>query len=175
MTIKQIKKYLGVDVTVPNRSELFIYLKNIYIRQERENGKSLNDICRHLKIKSHATILNSIKNTKIYKEDPLFDFVDQAYSNRSKRFIKLYKKGLQDRQYYYTKKDNERSYLKHKINSLGDMIQSVPKTQREELFSKPPILEVAKNLRLIKTKLNNKPYNQWTKRDLETYNELIKL
>lgn len=171
MTIKEIKKYLGIDISQNNRTELYNYLKNIYIIQERKKEKTFNDICKDLNIKSHASLINSIKKTKIYKLDPLFMLIKKGYDEREKKYIEEYKKSVYLRRLEYNKISAERSYQKSKIvieEDKGDFV-----FQKVEKFERPGILEVAKNLRHVDTILNNKPYPEWTKKDFENYFKII--
>jgi hypothetical protein len=171
MTIKEIKKYLGIDISQSNRSELYNYLKNIYIIQERKKQKTFNDICKDLNIKSHASLINSIKKTNIYNLDPLFMLIKKGYNEKEKKYIEEYKKNVYLRRLDYNKISAERSYQKSKIIIEEDKGEFV--FQKVEKFERPSILEVAKNLRHVDTILNNKPYPEWKKKDFENYFKII--
>lgn len=172
MTIKQIKKHLNIDITKKDRSELYIYLKNIYINQDFEKNNNYSKLARDLKLSSHASVMNNIKKTNTYKSDPLYDIVKMAYLKRNKKYIDEYLKKYKLRKLSQSREWSQRAYLKANTVDKDEFKQVV--LIKRERFVRPSILEVAKNLRNVNTTLNNKNYNLWNDEDFKKYYKLIK-
>jgi hypothetical protein len=169
MTTEEIKENLKIDIKIRNRTELYIYLRSIYINQEFKKGISLQKIANSLDLKNHSTIINIIKKTKVYKLDPLFMFIEKAYKTKDASYIKEYKNHQIERRKEQIKIDGLNYYMKKKIVD-EDNKEFVYK--KPEHFKKPHILEVAKNLRNINTDLNNKVYTTWNNEDFKKYYKL---
>lgn len=171
MNIEEIKKTLKVNIKDKNRSELYVYLKCLYINQEYNKGKNYSQIAKELQIKSHASIINIFKNTEYYKQDKFFELIQNAYNLKDISYIKEYNKLNALRRKEYSKLHHEKSYAKTKV---------VEEEQKEFVYVKPKnverphILEVAKNLRFIKTDLNDKIYTKWSEKDFNKYYKIIK-
>jgi len=170
MTPEEIKENLKIDIKIKNRTELYIYLRSIYINQEFKKGISLQKIADSLDLKNHSTIINIIKKTKVYKLDPLFMFIEKAYKTKDASYIKEYKNHQIERRKEQIKIDGLNYYMKKKIVD-EDNKEFVYKKPNH--FKRPHILEVAKNLRNKNIYLNDKVYNNWTNEDFKTYEQII--
>ena len=99
MNLKEIKDLFGVDLTLKNRKPHYVYLRGIYMDQEKAKGRRTLKICQELQC-NHATGFHYFKRKEMYKSIPeynemkiVFDtgnvelFKEVDYRLRNKKYI----------------------------------------------------------------------------------------
>jgi dephospho-CoA kinase len=178
MTIQEIKDIFGIDITDKKRTELNVYLKTLYVEQNKSQ-KSILQLSKDLNC-SHSTLLYNLKTLDTYNLDPLFMYVVKAFKTKDINLIQEYKNLQLERvaarkhltyAKFITKRNLEkpkRFYKEHYKGEEDRISNDFTGVKRVG------ILEVAENLRFIKTNLNDKPFTAWTGRDWSNYYNLIK-
>lgn len=164
MTLKEIKKHLGIDLTIPNRAMEFVILRFIYIEQELKKGNSHYQISKDLKV-VHASIYNLERKGDIYKKYYLYEPILKAYNEKSKdlfNVIYTLKKELLKQQNKIYNKAYKKVIVKEiivnvKVKVKKWTIQKIINTLRKD----------------NKHKLWNKPMNKFNEKDYEELNKLL--
>ena len=175
MTIQEIKDIFNIDITEKNKQILNVYLRTLYTEKNRPN-KTFIEIGNELNL-THATLLNCFYKLDLYKLDPLFMYVNKAFKTKDIALIHEFRRLSIEK----IKERAKRTY-DNKVSKLNK-----PKRVYKEKYvgeddrisldfldaERVGILEVAENLRFKKTKLNDKPFPEWTGRDWKNYHKLI--
>lgn len=168
MTPQEINDYYGIDITSKKRDSLLVYLRSIYVQENR--NIHVAKIARSLK-KDRTTIIHLIKSYESYIKDPFFSFVYKCYITQDKDLLKKCNHFLSEK----LKETKDYNNLKIKKRRLSkpkkEKTKKVDKLPND--FKRPHIFEVAKNLRKIDTRLNNKIYKDWNVKDFKKYFKLI--
>jgi hypothetical protein len=173
MTTQEIKECLKVDIKQKNRTEMYIYIRSIYINQEHNKGKKLREIADSLDLRSHAAIVNILKKTDTYKLDPFFMLIEKAYKTKDFKYIEEFKKFSNLRREEQVKFRGERNYAKVKALQVPKEEHVLFTYKKPKKIIRPHILEVAEKLRFKNTALNNLPYPEWTEKDFNNYYKII--
>ena len=158
MTINEIKEVLGIDITTNKKSNLITYLKSMYVFQELEKGRRKSHIAKDMN-SSDCGLNIYLKNKEKHRKDPLFIRVQNAFNNYDKSEINLFIKKMKLKRLYssYTSSSGI-----DKLNELRTIVEEIK-------HPKQPMQIVSVALRGIKTKLNEKPLNEWTNSDWGQY------
>lgn len=170
MTPEEIKNQFGVDITTTKRQSLFVYLRSIYA-QENKDKMHVSEIANNLK-KDRTNIIHLIKSYDRQVKDPYFKLIFECYQNRDKEMLNKVDKFLALKR----NEINDYNNLKIKKRRLSKPLErnQIKLKSLDPKIKRPHILEVAKNLRFIKTDLNDKIYTKWSEKDFNKYYKLIK-
>lgn len=171
MTIEQIKKVFGVDLTTKERKITYIYLRSIYAHQHKKT-KHVTEIAKDLQ-KDRTSIIHLFKSYEKHKLDPLYELILKCYIKEDKDLIKKANKFIAKRVLEQIK-FNEKYINTTKLQKVV-IKKPIIQTKIPNDFKRPHIFEVAKNLRYKKTPLNNIPYNKWDYQHFKEYEQIIKL
>ena len=178
MTIQEIKDIFNIDITSKNRAELNVYLKTLYV-EKNKSEKSILQLSKDLNC-NHSTLLYNLKRLDTYNLDPLFMYVVKAFKTKDINLIQEYK-NLQIEKVAARKHLTYEKHIKKRNLEKPKRFYKERYEGEEDRISddftevkRVGILEVAENLRFKKTKLNDKPFPDWTGRDWRNYHNLIK-
>lgn len=159
MTIKEIKQYLGIDISIANRNTEFVILRCIYVEQQLKKRISHFNISKELNC-THASIYNLQKKLPIYKEHFLYNLILKSYNYRDKilfntlydlkkEIIKQTKKEYNANRYdlsvriFINKEDNFKRFNPYKI------IDILKKDNKNKLWNKPMNLFDANDYKIL--------------------------
>lgn len=162
MTINEIKEVLGIDITTNKKSNLITYLKSMYVFQELAKSRRKSHIAKDMN-SSDGGLNIYLKNKDKHRKDPLFIHVQNAFNNYDKSEINLFIKKMKLKRLYSSSRSLEGVA---KLNEL--------RTFEAVTYPKQPMQIVSAALRSIKTKLNEKPLNEWSNSDWCEYYKITK-
>lgn len=168
MTIEEIKKTFGINITNDCRGVLYVVLRSIYVEDNlyKTDSQLADELNRERT--SVYYLRTKIEDRKI---DPLFNFVRKLYDARDIN--------LKIKSYTFIE---ERKAINKKINKLIEVREikeyvkqkKIVKTEDRVSDKKHATLfEVAEKLRHKTTYLNNKQFCKWTYKDWDNYKEII--
>ena len=178
MTIQEIKDIFSIDITDKKRTELQVYLKTLYVEQNKAK-KSILQLSKDLKC-SHATLLYNLKTLDTYNLDPLFMYVAKAFKDKDVNLIQEYKNLKIEKEAARNHSAHRKHMNKRNLEKPKRFYKEHYKGEEDRIsddfteVKRVGILEVAENLRFKKTNLNDKPFIAWTGRDWSNYHNLIK-
>ena len=174
MTIQEIKDIFNIDITEKNKVTLNVYLRTLYTENERPD-KTFSEIAKELNL-THGSLLNCFYKLDLYKKDPLFMYVKKAFKTKDLNLInefnrltieKIAERQRADYNRKISKLQKVRRVVMEKYTGEDDRISDdFSAVKREHIFV------VSEKLRNKKTKLNDKPLNEWTGRDWKNYYKL---
>ena len=142
MTLQEIKDLFGIDLTIKNRKPHFVYLRGIYMDQEKENGRNTLNICKELKC-NHATGFHYFKRKEKYKNIKEYNEVKIAFDNKDVDLFKDIDLRLNSVKYiYYNLEPKKPKAIKE--NEIPEVrwhylriIETLRKDNKNKLWDKP--------------------------------------
>lgn len=111
MSIEEIKKALGVDLRLNNRSLCITILKSIWIEQELEKGCKKYHLSKELNL-TNPSVLNICKNIEQYKTLEPYNNILKAYLTKD---ITLIAKISKPKVRYYKLKEKKVLVAEHSL------------------------------------------------------------
>ena len=165
MTVQEIKKTFGIDISVNSRLTLYNFLRAIYVKEHYKKEQcTFEKIGRDLN-RNHSTIINLYYKYDEYKKDHIFKEVYKMYKSKNKNIGNIYKM-------LYAEKVQEGIKLSHQNKIVRDskyIKPYIPVLKTDFNGKRDPFFTVIEVLRFKDTYLNNKIFKDWDYKDWTTY------
>jgi len=161
MTLLEIKKLWGIDITEKNRTQLYVFLRYLYVEENLHKRDYI--IARELNL-GRSTITQARNNPERFNKGFVYLFLKDLYYKRDKDLIKKYNDFIKEK-----KLEQKCLYKSRYEASIKEINKSTANFKRKE-----NLFFVIDKLRNKNTYLNNKVFNTWDEQDWNEFYRLIK-
>jgi len=161
MTLLEIKKLWGIDITEKNRTQLYVFLRYLYLEENLDKIDYI--IARELNLE-RSTVNQARNNPERFNKGFVYLFLKDLYYKRDKDLIKKYNDFIKEK-----KLEQKCLYKSRYEASIKEINKSTANFKRKE-----NLFFVLDKLRGKKTYLNYKVFNTWDDHDWNEFYRLIK-
>lgn len=165
MTVQEIKKTFGIDISTKSRLTLYNFLRAIYTKEHYKKKEYTFERIGDELNRNHPTIINLYYKYSEYKKDPIFCEVLKMYKSKNKNIANIYKM-------LYAEKVQESIKLSYQNKVVKDskyIKPYIPALKTDFDGKKDKFFIVIDVLRFKNTYLNNKIFKDWDYNDWKTY------
>lgn len=168
MTLLEIKKLWNIDITEKNRTQLYVFLRYLYLEENLHKRDYI--IARELNL-GRSTITQARNNPERFNKGFSYLFIKDLYYKRDKKLI--------DKFNFFVRKvnaDNKNQvYKKITLEKLRNEAKEKKQKKATAKFKrKENLFFVLDKLRDKNTYLNKKVFNTWDDHDWNEFYRLIK-
>lgn len=162
MTLLEIKKLWNIDITEKNRTQLYVFLRYLYVEENLHNKRDYI-MAKELNLE-RSTVTQARNNPERFNKGFVYLFLKELYYKRDKDLIKKYNDFIREKKL----KQKCLYQLKYEAN-IKEINKLTAKFKRKE-----NLFFVIDKLRDKKTYLNDKVFNTWDDHDWNEFYRLIK-
>lgn len=168
MTLLEIKKLFGIDITEKNRTQLYVFLRYLYLEENLDKRDYI--IAMELNL-GRSTITQARNNPERFNKGFTYLFIKDLYYKRDKKLIEKFN--------FFVRKVNANNknqvYKKTTLEKLRNEAKEKKQKKATAKFKrKENLFFVLDKLRGKKTYLNDKVFNTWDDHDWNEFYRLIK-